>query len=211
MDRNRQIEEASQVLDSVSFRTFWWPDNSVGDSVDVPEEGSFIQKDPRFPPSNRFIGRTDSGSRELEFDFTMSGSPFSVVSANELFDDGIILPRFFDPSILKAKEQGLGLNPEPHSPEPFTSGSKRESKSNMPSCFVSRQPTRALLFFRKYLNILRPLYWAMGRGGTKKGQATKSSVHPHALSVASSFSSISVSENLIQEAILHCKSSMSLS
>ncbi|OWM85569.1 hypothetical protein CDL15_Pgr028992 [Punica granatum] len=211
MDRNVQIEEAGQVIDNISFRTFRWPDISLVDSGDVPEEGSFIEMVPRLPLPMRFIERMNSGSQVFEFYFTTSLSPVSVISANELSDDGIIHPCFSNPSIMGAKEH-LSPKSEPHSPKPFTSGSKheRESKS-MPSCLVSRQPTRALAFFFKNLNILRPLYWIMGRGDTKKGRTTKSSAHPKAgPSVTSSFSSISVSESLIHEAILHCNSPMSI-
>ncbi|PKI52104.1 probable membrane-associated kinase regulator 6 [Punica granatum] len=217
------MEDVSQLLSLESFSYRWLVDqktskesrgNSLRASLDVSDEGSFIEMDPRSPPSKRFIGRIKSNSLDFKFDFPVLQSPASLVPADKLFAEGFVLPLFADPSSMEAF-QCSDLQPELHLTKPVVSGSKAR-----PVSLSSRRRNRRLSvsrrFFCKYLSFLRPLYLIVIRGGTRKTRATKNSVYPAddspktscAYSVDDWRHSSADSESSIYEAVLHCKRSI---
>lgn len=218
------MEEASQLLSLESFSYRWLVDlkpalesrdDSLRASIDVSDEGSFIEMDPRSPPSKRFVvSRLKSNSLDFKFDFPVSQSPDYLVPADELFAEGFVLPLFMDPSEMKANEYS-DSKPKLSSTKP-SAVSKGKSKPVFSSWRKrNRRFSLSKRIFCKYLEFLRPMYCIIFRRGTRRAQATKKSVHPADESPKMScscsvndwrYSSVD-SESTIYEAVLHCKRS----
>ncbi|KAJ6764871.1 KINASE REGULATOR-LIKE PROTEIN putative-RELATED [Salix koriyanagi] len=99
--------EASQPISIESFSYSWLVnlkpsleslDNSFRASLDASDEASFIEMDPRMPPSKRFF----INSQDFKFDFPISQSPLTLVHADELFSNGYVMPLFIDPLKMEA-------------------------------------------------------------------------------------------------------------
>ena len=225
--------ETSQPLSIESFSYSWLVnlkpsldslDNSLRTSLDASDEASFIEMDPKMPPSKRFFRR----SQDFKFDFPTSPSPLGLVHADELISNGYLMPLFLDPLAYEASSsshhhhQSLPIN-SLHSPKTGVPSGNSDCSSSLRRC---RRLSKRIL--QKYLNFLRPLYRRI-RGPNKP--SSKSSGHvDKRVQVGKSrvFSSetasprISVaysadeycwrkscdSDSSIYEAVLHCKRSI---
>ncbi|XP_027367046.1 probable membrane-associated kinase regulator 6 [Abrus precatorius] len=215
--------ESSQPLSIESFSYSWLVnlrpsleslDSSLRTSLDASDEASFIEMDPRMPPSKRFF----KNSQDSKFDFPISQSPLTLVHADELFSNGYLMPLFVE-----------SLNMEEHeSSDSNTSlvSSSHAQKSTVPtghSSCLSLKRCRKLSrrIFQKYLYFLRPLCEKL-RGHksntetvAKRAEAVKnrkyySETSPR-ISVAFSaddWRKSCDSESSIYEAVLHCKRSI---
>ena len=94
--------ETSQPLSIESFSYSWLVnlkpsldslDSSLRASLDACDEASFIEMDPRMPPSRRFF----RNSQDFKFDFPISQTPLTLVHADELFFNGYVMPFFVNP------------------------------------------------------------------------------------------------------------------
>ncbi|KAL8544158.1 hypothetical protein ACS0TY_004623 [Phlomoides rotata] len=87
--------EASLQSPSIESFSYSWLSNLKPDSlisaVDQDDQhNSFIEMDPRLPPSKRFI----RVSSDFGFDFPISESPFGLVHADEVISNGFLVPLF---------------------------------------------------------------------------------------------------------------------
>ncbi|KAL3714236.1 hypothetical protein ACJRO7_006212 [Eucalyptus globulus] len=222
--------ESSEPLSVESFSYRWlvnlkparesFDGSSVRTSLDVSDEASFIEMDPRMPPSRRFSqNRGNSASQDFKFDFPGVPSSPALVHADELFSDGYMLPLFLEHSKMKAYE--------PSNSTPTQPGSLKLIMSSSTSCSPPSSKTRcrklSKRMFHKYMDFLRPLYriFRAGRSsfraefGDKKGPGIRNWVYPEEASSPRISEACSAndlrrsfdSESSIYEAVLHCKKS----
>lgn len=218
--------ETSQPLSIESFSYSWLVnlkpsleslDNSLRASLDASDEASFIEMDPRMPPSKRF----SRNSQDFKFDFPISQPPLTVVHADELFSNGYVLPLFVDPLKIDTYEVSDSTSAIPassHAPKVVVSARKTRCPS------LKRCRTLSKQIFQKYFEFLRPFYRRI-RGHRSSSRAesmdTKVKVVKSWLYSAEASPRISVaysvddwrrrscdSESSIYEAVLHCKRSI---
>ncbi|EEF49024.1 probable membrane-associated kinase regulator 6 [Ricinus communis] len=217
--------ETSQPLSIESFSYSWLVnlkpsleslDSSLRASLDASDEASFIEMDPRMPPSKRFF----RNSQDFKFDFPTSQSPLTVVHADELFSNGYVMPIFVDPLKIESYEvsdSASALPASSHAPKVVVSGRKTRCSS------LRRCRTLSKQMFQKYFDFLRPLYRRI-RGHRSSTRAekmdTKVQVMKRWMYSAEASPRISVaysvddwrrscdSESSIYEAVLHCKKSI---
>ena len=101
--------ETSQPLSIESFSYSWLVnlkpsldslDRSLRASLDTCDEASFIEMDPRMPPSRRFF----RNSQDFKFDLPVSQTPLTLVHADELFSNGYVMPFFVNPLKMETYE-----------------------------------------------------------------------------------------------------------
>ncbi|KAK8657236.1 hypothetical protein V6N13_035487 [Hibiscus sabdariffa] len=218
--------ETSQPLSIESFSYSWLVnlkpsldglDGSLRASLDAYDEASFIEMDPRMPPSRRFC----RNSQDFKFDFPVSQTPLTLVHADELFSDGRVMPFFVNSSKNDTYRVSDSISTLPTTNSCAPDRTVPPSKTNHPS---SRRLSKRI--FSKYLNFLRPLYRTMLRGRKSsgraesvdaRGQGRKNWLHSTAtsprISVAYSadeWRKSCDSECSIYEAVLHCKKSIGM-
>ncbi|KAK7315178.1 hypothetical protein VNO77_33713 [Canavalia gladiata] len=218
--------ETSRPLSIESFSYSWLVnlkpsleslDSSLRTSLDASDEASFIEMDPRMPPSKRFY----RNSQDFKFDFPISQSPLTLVDADELFSNGYLMPLFVESlkmEAFEASDNNPSLPSSSHGPKSVVPN----GHSRCPS--LKRCRTLSRRIFQKYLNFLRPLCRRL-RGHNKSGSKAKSVVkrsesvknrgcHSETsprISVAYSaddWRKSCDSESSIYEAVLHCKRSI---
>ncbi|KAK8473903.1 hypothetical protein V6N13_077363 [Hibiscus sabdariffa] len=220
--------ETSQPLSIESFSYSWLVnlkpsldglDGSLRASLDAYDEASsFIEMDPRMPPSRRFF----RNSQDFKFDFPISQTPLTLVHADELFSDGRVMPFFVNPSKIEAYRVS-----DPTSSLPTAT---HALNIDVPQCKTNRHPLRrcrrlSKRIFSKYLNFLRPLYRSVLRRNKSSGRAESVDARGHvrknwlysagtsprisvAYSAADEWRKSCDSESSIYEAVLHCKKSI---
>ncbi|KAJ1384967.1 hypothetical protein SESBI_42034 [Sesbania bispinosa] len=217
--------ETSQPLSIESFSYSWLMnlkpsleslDSSLRTSLDASDEASFIEMDPRMPPSKRFF----KNSQDSKFDFPTSQSPLTLVHADELFSNGYLMPLFVESLKMEEYEtsdSNTSFTSSSHAPKSVVPA----GHSRCPS--LKRCRTLSRRIFHKYLNFLRPLCRRLRghKSGSntetvaKRGEAVKnrryySETSPR-ISVAFSaddWRKSCDSESSIYEAVLHCKRSI---
>lgn len=218
------LMESSEPLSVESFSYRWlvnlkpahesFDGSSVRTSLDASDEASFIEMDPRMPPSRRFSpNRGNSASQDFKFDFPgVSPSSPALVHADELFCDGYVLPLFLDPSKMKAYETSNSTPSRPGSLKLMS------SKSCSPPSSKTRCGKLSKRMFGKYMDFLRPLYriFRAGRSsfraeyGDARGPGMRNWVYPEEASsptISEDCRRSFDSESSIYEAVLHCKRS----
>ena len=219
--------ETSQSLSIESFSYSWLVnlkpsleslDSSLRTSLDASDEVSFIEMDPKSPPSKRFF----KNSQDSKFDFPISQSPFALVDADELFSNGYLMPLFVESLKMEAYEasdSNPSLPSSSHAPESVVP----KGHSRSPSLKRCRTLSRRIV--QKYLNFLRPLYRKLRghksgssteivgkRAETVKNRGYYSETSPRN-SIAYSpddWRKSCDSESSIYEAVLHCKRSIGM-
>ncbi|KAK7380424.1 hypothetical protein VNO78_32934 [Psophocarpus tetragonolobus] len=219
--------ETSHPLSIESFSYSWLVnlkpsleslDGSLRTSLDASDEASFIEMDPRMPPSKRFF----RNSQDFKFDFPISQSPLTLVDADELFSNGYLMPLFVESLKMEAYEASDD-NPSLPSSSHVPKSAVPNGHSRCPS--LKRCRTLSRRIFLKYLNFLRPLCRRLraGKSGSKSESAVKrtesaknrgyySETSPR-ISVAYSaddWRKSCDSESSIYEAVLHCKRSIGM-
>ncbi|XP_059667155.1 probable membrane-associated kinase regulator 6 [Cornus florida] len=191
-------------------------DDTLLACIDTFEEASFIEMDPKLPPSKRFF----SGSQDCNFDFPASQSPLSLVHADELISNGFLVPLFVKPSKMEEYDASSSTPLQPIS----SHAQKSVHSANKFRCSSLRRCRRlSRRLFWKYLDFLRPLCQRLGgrRSGSgadtlgTKMQELKHWIYspatPPRPSVAYSADNCRRScddESSIYEAVLHCKRSI---
>ncbi|CAN1264286.1 Probable membrane-associated kinase regulator 6 [Linum perenne] len=184
---------------------------------DYEESSSFIEMDPRMPPSKRFFPH----HQDFNFDFPEQSPPMALVHADELFSDGYLMPFFLtstDSQFTKKSEDSTGL------------GERMRTTRRCSS--LRRCGKLSKRMFEKYLDFIRRRFHGGGRIVSRKSRSEMSSkvsatevvnskigvkrwnsstgeVSPR-ISVAYSIGRRSScdSESSIYEAVLHCKRSI---
>ncbi|KAK7270922.1 hypothetical protein RJT34_26443 [Clitoria ternatea] len=203
------LKPSLESLDGSSLRT----------SLDASDETSFIEMDPRMPPSKRFF----RNSQDFKFDFPISPSNLALVDADELFSNGYLMPLFVESLKMEAFEASEEKSSLPSSSHVPKSEGVPNVHARCPS--LKRCKTLSRRIFQKYLNFLRPLCRRL-RGQNsgskpesvvKRSQSVKtrgrySETSPR-ISVAYSaddWRKSCDSESSIYEAVLHCKRSIGM-
>ncbi|KAB1204940.1 putative membrane-associated kinase regulator 6 [Morella rubra] len=218
--------EASQPLSIESFSYSWLVnlkpsleslDNSFRASLDASDEASFIEMDPKMPPSKRFF----RNSQDFKFDFPISPSSLAFVHADELFSNGYVMPLFFD----QVKMEAYSDEPDSSPSLPSSSPAPKVLVPNNPYSPSFRRCRRlSKHIFQKYLEFLRPLFRKLRwNKSSSKAESVDKRVHAAVKNwVYSSETSPRVSlayaaddwrrscdsESSIYEAVLHCKRSI---
>uniref|UniRef100_A0A5B6YSL4 Membrane-associated kinase regulator 6 n=1 Tax=Davidia involucrata TaxID=16924 RepID=A0A5B6YSL4_DAVIN len=217
--------ETSQPLSIESFSYSWLVnlkpsleslDESLRASLDASDEASFIEMDPKLPPSKRFF----RVSQDFNFDFPISQSPLTLVHADELISNGFLMPLFVKPLKTETYDAADSIPTTPvssHAQMDMHSASKLRC-SSLRRC---RRLSRQLL--QKYLDFLRPLCQKLrGRRSDSRAETIKTrmqEVKKWRYSPATSpRTSVACSpdnwrrscdsESSIYEAVLHCKKSI---
>lgn len=218
--------DASQPLSIESFSYSWLMnlkpsqeglDSSLRDSLESPDEASYIEMDPRLPPSKRFYRR--SSSHDFRFDFPASPAPLTLVHADELFSGGYVLPIFANPVKIKPYEADFVSNktlPSSSHPAKFY---PTENKIHSPS--LRRCGKLSKQVFHKYFQLFKPLCQIIRRCKSSserensRTQAGRNCVYPADTSprISSAYSVDNCrrscdSDISIYEAVLHCKRSI---
>uniref|UniRef100_A0A5B6YRI7 Membrane-associated kinase regulator 6 n=1 Tax=Davidia involucrata TaxID=16924 RepID=A0A5B6YRI7_DAVIN len=217
--------ETSQPLSIESFSYSWLVnlkpsleslDESLRASLDASDEASFIEMDPKLPPSKRFF----RVSQDFNFDFPISQSPLTLVHADELISNGFLMPLFVKPLKTETYDAADSIPTTPvssHAQMNMHSASKLRC-SSLRRC---RRLSRQLL--QKYLDFLRPLCQKLrgqrsdSTAGTvnTRMQEVKNWMYSPATSPRTSLAYSADnwrmscdSESSIYDAVLHCKKSI---
>lgn len=222
--------EASQPLSIESFSYSWLVnlkpsmegvDSSVRASLDASDEASFIEMDPRLPPSKRFIRISSSSDFNFDFPMSQSTTPFPLAHADEIFSNGYVLPIFANQSKME-KYRVSDFTCDQVSTCQATKNAIPGSKLRCSS--LRRCQTFSKQIFGKYFHFLRPLYQIIrnqksnskAEAGSRRAQGVKSWVYPADSSPRMSAHSVDDwrkscdSESSIYEAVLHCKRSIGM-
>ncbi|KAF8412175.1 hypothetical protein HHK36_000134 [Tetracentron sinense] len=214
--------ETSPPLSIESFSYSWLTnikpsfeslDESLRASLDASHEAAFIEMDPRMTPSKRFLG----DAHDFNFDCPISES-LTLVHADELFSNGLLMPLFDDPSNAKACNTTDYI--------PTTLPISLESSATVLLSdqihypFLKRCRRSSKRIFQKYLSFLRPLYRKVrgsrlgSRAETIDTQLVKSWGNSQQSSPGTrtrySTGDWYDFESSIYEAVLHCKKSIAL-
>lgn len=205
--------EASLQTPSIESFSYSWlasslevvSDHDHDHDHDHDEASSFIEMDPRLPPSKRFI----RVSSDFGFDFPVSESPLGLVHADELISNGFLVPLFVKD--MKVENHYM----------PAASTSALHSTSHRVRCASLRRCQRlSKRFFHKYIKLLlRPLLYTTRRRrnqfqsgdvamSTNRGWEFSAATSPRtsvAYSADDNWRRSCDSESSIHEAVLHCK------
>lgn len=233
-------QEASMPLVPIDSFSYSWLVNfpsleaSIDDHhqtyEDYSSSSSFIEMDPRLPPSRRFIIKT---SHESSFKFdnfvSFSDEDHSLVHADELFRDGYVVP-YQSKATSATKDEEEESDPLDKTKKGKIETRGVKSKSSPSSCRKLRRVSKWVLL--KYLDFLTPLCRRLKRcrsvgskgsiGMDSRIRVTTSSRSRVYSDETSTSPRISVaddyywrrscdSESSIYEAVLHCKKSFGTS
>ncbi|KAK6135140.1 hypothetical protein DH2020_031131 [Rehmannia glutinosa] len=192
----------SPSIDSFSYS--WIPfdqdtlPSSTVDPSDHDEANSFIEMDPRLPPSKRFFRVSSS---DFCFDFPVTNSPLGLVHADELISNGFLVPLFVKDVKLRRFDDVEDY-----------SNSASSSTTHKNTTSLRRCQRLSKRFFQKYFKyILRPLllFYRRRRGSSNMrmkwelSAATQSPRTSLAYSGDDNWRRSCDSESSIHEAVLH--------
>ncbi|KAL8557343.1 hypothetical protein ACS0TY_004686 [Phlomoides rotata] len=199
--------EASLQSPSIESFSYSWLSNLKPDSlisaVDQDDQhNSFIEMDPRLPPSKRFI----RVSSEFGFDFPISESPFGLIHADEVISNGFLVPLF----VKDEKIEGHDGNCMPTASDASSLLTTRTMTWRVRCAPLRRCQRLSKRFFRKYLKILlRPFFCSNVRiNGINRSWELSAATSPRtsvAYSLDDNWRRSCDSESSIYEAVLHCK------
>ncbi|XP_022632836.1 probable membrane-associated kinase regulator 6 [Vigna radiata var. radiata] len=188
--------ETSHPLSIESFSYSWLVnlkpsieslEGSLTASLDASDEASFIEMDPRMPPSKRFF----RNSQDFKFDFPTSQYPLTLVDADDLFSNGYLMPLFVESLKMEAYEAS-DSNPSLPSSSHVPKIVVPNAHSRCPS--LKRCRTMSRRIFQKYLNFLRPLCRRLrsAKSGSKSESVIKNtySLFLHLLTVSNLLASL---------------------
>ncbi|CAN1264285.1 Probable membrane-associated kinase regulator 6 [Linum perenne] len=183
---------------------------------DYEESSSFIEMDPRMPPSKRFFPH----HQDFNFDFPEQSPPMALVHADELFSDGYLMPFFLtstDSQCHDCVEYSVGDRNQPDS-----TGLGERMRTTRRCSSLRRCGKLSKRMFEKYLDFIRRRFHRSemsskvsatevvnSKIGVKRWNSSTGEVSPR-ISVAYSIGRRSScdSESSIYEAVLHCKRSI---
>ncbi|CAN1751371.1 Probable membrane-associated kinase regulator 6 [Linum perenne] len=156
---------------------------------DYEESSSFIEMDPRMPPSKRFFPH----HQDFNFDFPEQSPPMALVHADELFSDGYLMPFFltstdsqftkksegkdcnYDSAILSSSghdcvEYSVGDRNQPDS-----TGLGERMRTTRRCSSLRRCGKLSKRMFEKYLDFIRRRFHGGGRIVSRKSRSEMSS------------------------------------
>ncbi|CAA2996093.1 Hypothetical predicted protein [Olea europaea subsp. europaea] len=192
-------------------------DNSFRASIDGPDQddqASFIEMDPRLPPSKRFFGVP----QDFSFDFPISESPLSLAHADELISNGFLVPLFVKDSNKEIEKYDAKCSSISTTPTPSSSRVSGADAAFF-SCALRSCQRLSKRFQQKYLNVFKLIYQRLRRRGSRVGSISNMKMHElngwDFSQVSSPRTSVAYSadnwrrscdsESSIFEAVLHCK------
>ncbi|KAL3630663.1 hypothetical protein CASFOL_023647 [Castilleja foliolosa] len=192
-----------------SFSYSWLANSNSISTVDYQsldhDETSFIEMDPRLPPSKRFI--CVSSSDHFCFDFPISGE--FVHAADELISNGFVVPLFVKDN--KLNEDMIETNHRTIVHEDYYMSKKRVRCEKLRKC-----QRLSMRFLKKYLKyLLRPFLYRKRydqfENRRVKWELSGATVSPrtslaYSSSADDNWRRSCDSESSIYEAVLHCKS-----
>ncbi|KAL0843916.1 hypothetical protein Bca101_017162 [Brassica carinata] len=227
MEENQQ--EASMQLVPIESFSYSWLVNfpSLEASIDdyhqtCEDSSSFIEMDPRLPPSRRFfINKAHESSFKFDTFVSFADEDHTLVHADEIFCDGYVMPYRTKATSATTEEEYQPLD------------TKTEEKKTETRNIQSKSPCRKLrrvskIVLLRYLDFLTPLCKRLRRcrsAGSPGGTGFDARLRLKTLSRSRVYSEettssprISVaddcywrrscdSESSIYEAVLHCKKS----
>lgn len=236
--RNSSVMESPPSLSIESFSHSWLVnmkpsnsesrDKSCSASFDASDDASFIEMDPKLPPSRRF----SRVPKDFSFDFRTSQPPPMLVDAGELISDGFLRPLVGQQLMMSENMEAYddeASEPAAALPNPrlmYSISHKETRHSSRVRCASLRKCKRLpKQIFQKYFDFLRPLYKKLrGRGsGSRVASITNARAYGEVAGnnnlefspAASPRTSIAWSadnwrrscdsESSIYEAVLHCK------
>ncbi|XP_015068184.1 probable membrane-associated kinase regulator 6 [Solanum pennellii] len=215
--------ETSQSLSIESFSYSWLVD--LGDSFRASMddyETAFIEMDPALPPSKRFF---NVNPQDLNFNFPTSDSALTLVHADELISNGLLMPLFIKKPMKMESDYGV-IESDSIANSPASSAAAQQQDESRCSSRVNRcvslrrcrSLSRRILV--KYFDFLRPFCQKIrrcsrigrcrsssGKEVMKKWDYCSAATSPR-ISVAYSVDNwrrSCDSESSIYEAVLHCK------
>ncbi|KAJ4867200.1 putative membrane-associated kinase regulator 6 [Raphanus sativus] len=227
MEENQQ--EASMQLVPIESFSYSWLVNfpSLEASIDdyhqnYEDSSSFIEMDPRLPPSRRFfINKAHESSFKFDTFFSFTDEDHTLVHADDIFRDGYVMPYLSKATAANTKEKY-----EPLDTKTEKKMVTRDIQSKSPSCRKLKRVSKWVLL--RYLDFLTPLCKRLRRcrsAGSHGGTGFDARIRSKTLSRSRVYSEettssprISVaddcywrrscdSESSIYEAVLHCKKS----
>ncbi|KAL0734532.1 hypothetical protein Bca4012_010742 [Brassica carinata] len=234
MDENQQ--EASMPLVPIDSFSYSWLDNfpsleaSIDDYHQTYEDSSsssFIEMDPRLPPSRRFfINKAHESSFKFDNFVSFTDEDHSLVHADELIRDGYVVPYISKATSAATEEEYKPLDTK------MEKKIETRDNKNKSSCRKNKSPCRKLRVSKwvlfKYLDFVTPLCKRLRRCRSARspiGIGRDTRIRVATLSRSRVYSDemtssprISVaddsywrrscdSESSIYEAVLHCKKS----
>ncbi|KAF8116803.1 hypothetical protein N665_0014s0065 [Sinapis alba] len=231
MEENQQ--DASMTLVPIESFSYSWLVNfpsleaSIDDYHQTYEDSSsssFIEMDPRLPPSRRFfINKAHESSFKFDTFVSFADEDHTLVHADEIFRDGYVMPYLSKATSATTEEKYEMLDTKTEKKKMVTRDI-HESKS--PSCRKLKRVSKWVLL--RYLDFLTPLCKRLRRcrpAGSPGGTGLDARIRLTTLSRSRVYSEettssprISVaddcywrrscdSESSIYEAVLHCKKS----
>ncbi|KAI5657786.1 hypothetical protein M9H77_26579 [Catharanthus roseus] len=202
-----------------SFSLSWLAsvDKSLNTSFDGSDEASFIEMDPKLPPSRRF----SRVPKDFSFDFRTSQPPLTLADAGELISHGILMPLSSGQQMKIPETYDEAVDSIPAAVRLISSISEKEvlrHSSNRVRCASLRRCKRfSKRIFQKYLDFMRPLCKKLRGNGSGSRVASISSARAYEEEDPATSPRTSVawsadnwrrscdSESSIYEAVLHCK------
>ncbi|XP_027110177.2 probable membrane-associated kinase regulator 6 [Coffea arabica] len=129
--------------------------SSCSTSFDASDEASFIEMDPKMPPSRRF----SRVPKDFSFDFRNSPAPLTLADAEDLISaDGFLMPLFGNRPVIMSDE---GTHESSSSPAFIVSSLNDKeavrSSSRVRCSSLRRCKRLSKRIFQKYMDFLRPL------------------------------------------------------
>ncbi|KAF8413257.1 hypothetical protein HHK36_001233 [Tetracentron sinense] len=187
--------ESSEPLSIESF-SYRWLISQKPSLESLDDMAAFIDMDPKMTASKRFKGDV----HDFNFDFPLSQSPITLVHADQLFSNGLLMPLFIDISKMEEYNSSDSIPTSPISSE----ASEFIVPTNQIHCpFLRKCRRSSKRIFQKYLGFLRPLYWKIQRPRI----GTESQTSPRTSTSYSTGDWCNI-ESAIFEAVLYCKKSI---
>ncbi|KAI3749068.1 hypothetical protein L6452_12626 [Arctium lappa] len=200
-----------ETLSVESFSYGWLVNQNP--SLDIADDGSFIEMDPNLSPSKRFLVHQD-----FDFDLPTSQSPTTFVDADKLISNGILIPvNSYDAHSTTTTTTSNSIPVSPVSPSITQRDVPLYRKSRSLSLRrCNRLPKRII---QKYMDLVRPLWCRMrlGRSDSSRVQgvenwecSTASAPRRSEACWADNRRRSCDSESSIHEAVVHCKKTIGM-
>lgn len=199
-----------ETLSVESFSYGWLVNQNP--SLDIADDGSFIEMDPNLSPSKRFLVHQDF---DFDFDLPTSQSPTSFVDADKLISNGILIPVNSYDSYSTDTSNSIPVSPLSSITQRDVPLYRKSRSLSLRRC--NRLPKRIV---QKYMDLVKPLWCRMRRGRSDSSRvqgvenwecSTASAPRRSEACWAYNRRRSCDSESSIHEAVVHCKKTIGMS
>lgn len=199
-----------ETLSVESFSYGWLVNQNP--SLDIADDGSFIEMDPNLSPSKRFLVHQDF---DFDFDLPTSQSPTSFVDADKLISNGILIPVNSYDSYSTDTSNSIPVSPLSSVTQRDVPLYRKSRSLSLRRC--NRLPKRIV---QKYMDLVKPLWCRMRRGRSDSSRvqgvenwecSTASAPRRSEACWAYNRRRSCDSESSIHEAVVHCKKTIGMS